>query len=160
MRRAFSLGPVIVNDVTGMTNQAMIEAVVELQARCIVSQLPATDTQTAHTQQLIDDIEVVKQDLLSKEAELIQRGLPAENIVLDPGIGFGKTPELNQKLLSFAALLPGKRVLIGYSRKRFLGDDRLELAPNLVAGRIAVESGATYLRVHDVAGHRSLQGIV
>jgi dihydropteroate synthase len=43
--------------------------------------------------------------------------------------------------------------MIGYSRKRFLGEQRMELAPNLSAADIAVASGAAYLRVHDVAGH-------
>jgi dihydropteroate synthase len=46
--------------------------------------------------------------------------------------------------------------MIGYSRKRFLGEHRMELEPNLEAGRIARDSGAAYLRVHDVAGHRQL----
>ena len=156
VRKAFEIGPAIVNDVTGMTNPDMIEAVVELKARCIISQLPATDVQIAHHQELLDDIEVVKQDLLSKEAELVQRGLPAENIILDPGIGFGKTPELNRQLLYFASLLPDKKIMIGYSRKRFLGEDRMELAPNLEAGKIAIDSGAAYMRVHDVAGHKAL----
>ena len=156
VRKAYEIGPVIVNDVTGMTNPAMIDVVVELQARCIVSQLPATDVQTAHHQELLDDIEDVRQDLLRKEAELIKRGLPAENIILDPGIGFGKTPELNRKLISFASLLPNECVMIGYSRKRFLRENRMELKPNLAAGRSAVASGAAYLRVHDVAGHATL----
>jgi len=46
--------------------------------------------------------------------------------------------------------------MIGYSRKRFLGDQRMDLEPNLAAGRIAIAAGAAYLRVHDVTGHSSL----
>ncbi len=46
--------------------------------------------------------------------------------------------------------------MIGYSRKRFLGENRMELAPNLDAGRIAIDSGAKYLRVHDVTEHIQL----
>jgi dihydropteroate synthase len=156
VRKAYEIGPVIVNDVTGMTNPAMIDVVVEFGARCIVSQLPATEVQTAHTQPQLDDIEVVKTDLLAKEAELVGRGLPAQNIILDPGIGFGKTMRLNEQLLHFPELLPGKAVMLGYSRKRFLGEQRLELEPNLVAGKIAIASGARYLRVHDVRAHQQL----
>ncbi len=79
-----------------------------------------------------------------------------QQIILDPGIGFGKTLELSWELLRFAEQVPDYQVMIGYSRKRFLGDHRLELAPNLAAGRIAINSGAAFLRVHDVAAHRHL----
>ena len=46
--------------------------------------------------------------------------------------------------------------MIGYSRKRFLGEKRMEIETNYLAGQIAVDSGAKYLRVHDVQGHASL----
>lgn len=60
------------------------------------------------------------------------------------------------QLLKFAELVPDYDVMVGYSRKRFLGENRMELAPNLDAGRIAINSGAKYLRVHDVAGHTQI----
>ncbi|HUD10583.1 MAG TPA: dihydropteroate synthase [Candidatus Saccharimonadales bacterium] len=154
--RALKLGEVIINDVTGMNNMAMIEVVSRFRARCIVSQLPAADTQTAHDGALINDQTIIKNDLLAKANLLKSKGLKHSQIILDPGIGFGKTPELNQKLLRFAEQLPDYQVMIGYSRKRFLGDHRMELEPNLAAGRIAIAAGAAYLRVHDVAGHRQL----
>jgi dihydropteroate synthase len=156
VRRAYEIGPVIINDVTGMTNPAMINIVATLGARCIVSQLPATEVQAAHAGEPIDDIEVVKADLLAKEALLVSRGVPAENIIQDPGIGFGKTMRLSEELLRFPALVPDKQVMLGYSRKRFLGENRMELAPNLEAGKIAIASGAHYLRVHDVKAHMQL----
>jgi dihydropteroate synthase len=52
--------------------------------------------------------------------------------------------------------MPEYKVMIGYSRKRFLGEQRMELETNLAAGRVAKDAGAAYLRVHDVAGHRQL----
>lgn len=146
----------IVNDVTGMNNPAMIETVAAHQARCIVSHLPGQDIQKAHTGELLSDINQVKQDLLSKAVLLESKGVPAENIILDPGIGFGKTPELNSELLQFAKLVPEYAVMVGYSRKRFLGENRMDLEPNLAAGRIAIDAGTAYLRVHDVAGHQQL----
>ena len=155
--RALSLGDVIINDVTGMKNPAMIDVVVRHQARCIISQLPTADTQSAHAAaQLLNDQEVIKRDLLAAAQLLESRGLKHKQIILDPGIGFGKTPELNRKLLKFASEVPDYKVMIGYSRKRFLGDQRMELEPNLAAGRIAIKAGTAYLRVHDVAGHRQL----
>ncbi len=156
IRKAYAIGPVIVNDVTGMNTPEMIDVVVQLQANCIISQLPGTDIQLAHQTMPITTIEQVVEDLLTKEAILIEKGLSKNKIVLDPGIGFGKTPELNNQLLEFAKYVPGHKVMIGYSRKRFLGENRMELEPNLEAGRIAVAAGADYLRVHDVAGHKQL----
>lgn len=154
--RALALGPVIINDVTGMNNPAMIEVVVIQKARCVISHLTGNDIQAAHQGRLVDSVEQVTSDLLVK-AELLQaRGLSREQIILDPGIGFGKTPQLNWELLRFAGQVPDYKVMIGYSRKRFLGDNRMELAPNLAAGQIAAQAGAAYLRVHDVAGHREL----
>jgi dihydropteroate synthase len=154
--QALSLGDVIINDVTGMNNPAMVEVVARFRARCIVSQLPTPDTETAHGGELINDQEIIKNDLLRKAKLLESKGLQSSQIILDPGIGFGKTAELNQKLLKFAQQLPDYQVMIGYSRKRFLGEHRMGLESNLVAGRIAIAAGAAYLRVHDVAGHHQL----
>lgn len=156
MQRAFEFGPVILNDVTGLRNPVMQKLAVSLHARVIISHHPDMSIQQSHALQPITTIEQVKNDLLVIAAQLIEQGLPKENIILDPGIGFGKTMELNQQLLTFAEQVPDYPVLIGYSRKRFLGDDRMALAPNLAAGRTAVNHGAAYLRVHDVAGHANL----
>lgn len=153
-RRALNIGSIVINDVTGMNNPAMVGVVAEFGAKCIVSHLPATDPQAAHSGELIDDIEVVVEDLLAKASLLRAEGV--ERFILDPGIGFGKTPELNRRLLEFARYVPEYKVMIGYSRKRFLGEHRQEIGPNLEAGRVAIAAGAAYLRVHDVAGHRQL----
>jgi dihydropteroate synthase len=155
-RRALELGQLIINDVTGMTNPAMVSVVSEFQADCIVSYLPTSDVQAAHNGELVNDIQTVVDDLLARASILQAEGLEQNQIILDPGIGFGKTPELNRQLLEFARYVPDYQVMIGYSRKRFLGESRMELAPNLEAGRIAIAAGAAYLRVHDVAGHRQL----
>lgn len=154
--RAFELGSVIVNDVTGMNNPAMVELVAEIQPTVIISHLPGMDIQEAHRLAPVATIEQVKNDLLAKAQMLQAKGMRQEQIILDPGIGFGKTMELNQKLLKFAEQVPEFAVMIGYSRKRFLGEQRMELEPNLTAGKIAIASGAAYLRVHDVQGHRQL----
>ncbi len=156
IKRAFKIGPVIVNDVTGMNNPAMIAAVVKLKPTVIISHLPGMDIQLAHQQVPVSSVQQVKKELLSRAKLLESKGLNPDQIILDPGIGFGKTMELNSQLLSFAKEVPGYKVMIGYSRKRFLGEDRMDLEPNLEAGRKALNSGAEYIRVHDVAGHRRL----
>jgi len=157
IERAFAIGPVIVNDVTSFNNPDMVSVVVRLQPpKLIVSHLPNMAIQDAHKLVPISTIEQVRDDLLIKAKLLEEQGIHLGQIILDPGIGFGKTMELNEQLLDFAELVPGYEVMIGYSRKRFLGDERMELAPNLAAGKQAAAHGATYLRVHDVVGHTSL----
>lgn len=156
-----SAGPLTVNDVTSFNNPEMIDVVAALDLRCIVSHLPAMygqEIQDAHkASHKIDTVTQVKDELLAKREQMINRGVRASKIILDPGIGFGKTPELNWRLLEFAQEVPDIDVMIGYSRKRFLGDNRMELEPNLRAGEIAIRAGARYLRVHDVAGHKLLK---
>lgn len=154
--KAFQIGPVIVNDVTGLNNPRMLEAVTNLGATIIISHLPGYDVQAAHQLANVSSVAVVRDELLAKVKLLMQRGFDRKQIILDPGIGFGKTMELNWELLAFGEQVPDYDVMIGYSRKRFLGKNRMELAPNLDAGRIAIEHGAAYLRVHDVAGHTPL----
>ena len=156
VRRAFALGPVIVNDVTGMNNPVMVALVLELKPTVIISHLPGMDIQQAHRRANYSTVEQVKRDLLDKAKELTGKGLDHSKIILDPGIGFGKTPQLNRQLLKFAKEVAEFPVMIGYSRKRFLGEQRMELEPNLEAGRTAISAGAVYLRVHDVAGHQEL----
>lgn len=154
--RALAMGDVIINDVTGMNNPAMREVVARHYARCIISHLHGHDVQVAHQGKLVASKQQVIDELLASVAHLEKLGLGRQQIILDPGIGFGKTPALNAELLTFAADVPDYPVMIGYSRKRFLGDNRMDLEPNLEAGRTAIGAGAAYLRVHDVAGHRQL----
>lgn len=154
--KAIQLGVGIINDVTGLSDPAMADTIVKHKARIVVGNLPGGNLHEVHNREPIYDIKDVVQDLLPKAQMLESKGLPRQNIILDPGIGFGKTKYLNQELLSFAKAVPGYQVMIGYSRKRFLGEHRMELEPNLEAGKIATKAGTYYLRVHDVAGHKQL----
>jgi dihydropteroate synthase len=96
---------------------------------------------------------------LGQRLQAVQAGGVARNrIVLDPGIGFGKTPEHNWALLQRQAelLALGQPLLLGWSRKSTLGaltgravGDRL--VPSVVAALACVQRGGHVLRVHDVA---------
>jgi dihydropteroate synthase len=91
----------------------------------------------------------------------VDRGVPADRIIVDPGIGFGKTPdeslELLHRLAELKEALEGRPLLVGTSRKRFIGElldgappnDRVEGTAASVA--LAVAAGADIVRVHDVA---------
>lgn len=143
------LGGTILNDVSGFQDPKMIEIAVRFQPLVIMNHFPGKTAEEVHLQQ-IDSLDQVKDDLLKKKEQLVKEGLEAEKIILDPGIGFGKTMELNWKLLEFAKHVPEERVMIGHSRKRFLGEHRFETEPNVAAGKIAIEAGTCFLRVHEV----------
>lgn len=89
-------------------------------------------------------------------------GIAREAIVLDPGIGFGKTPEQNLIILNRLETLHryGLPLLVGASRKRFVGavTGRAEpldrMAGSLASHIIAAEKGAAFVRAHDIAAHR------
>jgi dihydropteroate synthase len=154
--KALSLGKFIINDVSGMSNPVMAEIIIGYKAKCIICHLPVSDIQASHRGKLINDVVIVKNDLISKAEKLHKKGLLNDQIILDPGIGFGKTTELNWRLLDFANEIPTYQVMVVYSRKRFLGEQRMEIEPNLEAGRRAIQAGAAFLRVHDVDAHSQL----
>lgn len=154
IKKAWQIGPVIINDVTGFHDIAMQDFAIKNQATVVISHLPDGMTiQQAHASATMTDIQEVKNQLLETAKRLEEKGLGREHIILDPGIGFGKTVELNKQLLTFATYVPQYQVMIGYSRKRFLGENRMETMPNIEAGKIAIQSGAAYLRIHDVRTH-------
>ena len=146
---------VTINDVTGLYRDGMIDVVTKYSMKVIVGHLPSQaegDIARAHAVKL-DDYRIVLDEMTAQYRQLVTRGIPPEKIILDPGIGFGKTRELNEKLVEFAQRVPHIPVMIGYSRKRFLGENRLNVNENIKLGQRAIVSGASYLRVHDVAPH-------
>ncbi|MCC7203513.1 MAG: dihydropteroate synthase [Phycisphaeraceae bacterium] len=114
-----------------------------------------------------DVVMEVRQFLLERAAAAMDRGLPRDHVVLDPGIGFGKTLEHNIALLSRldTLVVTGHPVLIGASRKRFIAgiseastgispppDDRL--GGTCAATALGVRTGVRIIRVHDVPANR------
>lgn len=149
---------VIINDVTMAHSPGMQKLLATSGLRIFLSHLPLAvggDIQAAHTMpHPVDDANIVKQELLERRDELIALGTRPEQIILDPGIGFGKTMRLNAELIEFASLVPKIPVMIGFSRKRFieqfLHQDRFDPAVNAALAHEAIDSGAAYLRVHTV----------
>lgn len=164
-----------VNDVTTFVDPRMIEVTAAHDLWAICSHLPLAargDIARAHSDSSIriDNIQQVVDELHQQEALMIAGGIPKGHIIKDPGIGFGKTMQLNHQLLSFASLLPGEPVMIAASQKRFLeimpnGEPieniepdqyKLEDAPNIQAAQEAIAAGAHYLRVHKPAIYKNL----
>lgn len=144
------LGGQIINDVSGFQDPRMIETVAAYDGWGIVNHFPGQTIAEVHEQKICS-INQIQDELLTRKQAMVQAGIDPKKIILDPGIGFGKTMALNEELLTFAALVPHEKVMIGHSKKRFLGENRSEKAPNVAAAKTAVTSGAWALRVHDPA---------
>ena len=150
---ALEAGAAIVNDVWGLQRDPdMARVVAEHDAPVIIM----------HNRDAADptiDIIADVTDFFSRSLEIAARaGIAPERIVLDPGIGFGKTPE--QSLACIARLDAwrgfGLPLLVGASRKRFINsimpsEPAERLGGSLAAHLLAVENGAAIIRVHDVA---------
>jgi dihydropteroate synthase len=105
-----------------------------------------------------DVVEEVSLFLKERSAALLARGVAAERVVFDPGIGFGKSVEHNIELLRRQRELLdlARPLLVGWSRKSTLGvitgrDVRQRQAASVAAALVAVQAGASIVRVHDVA---------
>jgi dihydropteroate synthase len=148
-------GASIINDISGLRNQKMVEIAIKYKVPVIVMHLlgnPKTMQENISYKDVVDDIICFLKKRVEKAKEA---GL--KDIIIDPGIGFGKTTEHNlqiiNKLREFKSL--GCPILIGPSRKSFIGNitglpvnERLE--GTLASISIAIMNGANIIRVHDV----------
>jgi dihydropteroate synthase len=159
-RAAVDAGAALVNDVTaGSLDDAMLPTVAELGVPYVVTHLRGTPATMQQHADYADVVGEVFDHLADRVAALGDLGVPAERLVVDPGIGFAKTAGHNltllQRLREFTSL--GRPVMIGTSRKSFLGtltgdDDPAErLEGSLATAALAVAAGARLVRVHDVA---------
>lgn len=159
-RAAVRLGASIVNDVSAMTADPAMAAVVRDSGAGVVLMHMRGNPRTMQDHpQYTDVVAEVAAWLAGRMAAAAAAGIAPESVAVDPGIGFGKTAVHNAELIShldrFAGL--GRPVLAGMSRKRFIGaltgvpDAGGRLAGSLAALACAVLRGAHILRVHDVA---------
>jgi dihydropteroate synthase len=159
VQRALAAGATIVNDVTALrTAPEIAELVAQAGAELCLMHMAGTPRTMQQDPQYRDVVSEVKRLLEQRMSFAISHGVPEQKIVLDPGIGFGKTVEHNLELIrrlpELVAL--GRPLLVGTSRKSFLGHltgrevhDRL---PGTIAADVmAYERGASIFRVHDVA---------
>ncbi len=142
-----ALGGRTLNDVSGFNDPEMVD-IAPCFDKIIVNHFPGDTLDEVHSKN-IDSVNQVVDELLERKETLMDAGVRSGNIILDPGIGFGKSMDLNWQLLEIAKLLPDDRILIGHSKKRFLGKDRFNPLPNVKAAKIAVKAGCHYLRAHD-----------
>jgi dihydropteroate synthase len=162
---ALDAGAGVVNDVTALGDSGMANLAAERGCPIVLMHMLG-EPKSMQQDPFYEDVVREVRDFLARRAErAIKAGVVAENIILDPGIGFGKTLEHNLALLNnLDALVElGFPVLVGVSRKSFLGKisygepkDRLlgTVLGTVAANVAAYERGATLFRVHDVRANK------
>jgi dihydropteroate synthase len=158
-RRAVEAGADLINDVSGLEDPEMRHVAAETGAGLVVMHSlsapvdPDRDPTTAYDDVVADTLDELRERVLLAE----RAGVPRERILVDPGLGFGKTAaqsfELLDRLGEFDAL--DCPVMVGHSHKSMFGlvgagpDERL--APTVAATALAADRGADVIRVHDGA---------
>ena len=158
-RAALDAGADIVNDISALRFDPALVSLVAAEEVPVILMHMQGKPQTMQSEPRYNDVVREVRDFLAAQLyEAMDAGIAAERIILDPGIGFGKTLEHNLQLLrglpTLAAL--GQPLLVGASRKAFIGkildlDPEHRLEGSLAAAVAAVLGGANLLRVHDVA---------
>jgi len=151
--RAAELGAVVVNDVWGLQRDPDMAATVAAAQTALVIMHNRAEKDAAID--IVADMDAFFDRSLALAAKA---GIPDERIILDPGIGFGKTSRQNLAAFAHVGKLKerGFPIMVGVSRKRFLGSDAPALdtlAGTIAANLAAAANGAAIFRVHDVAEH-------
>jgi dihydropteroate synthase len=157
-RAAVAAGVSIVNDISGLSDPHMLDVLAASRVGIVIGHLRGQPSSMQDTISFRDVVNEVCEELSSTVDRAARGGIDRARIVVDPGIGFGKTANQSSALIGSGAQLEaatGCPVLIGASRKSFLGqitgrtlNDRL--VASVAAAVVAVERGAKILRVHDV----------
>jgi dihydropteroate synthase len=175
-RRALEAGAALVNDISALRADPALGAVAaEFGVPLVLMHMrgePRTMQVDPHYTDLVGEI---RDELAAAAARAEAQGLPAAHVIIDPGIGFGKTPQHNLALIGRLAEFAGLKrpILIGPSRKSFIrrlvkppGEsdipaDRPEVETGTQAAvAAAVMNGAHIVRVHDVAGTRATVKVI
>lgn len=164
---ALASGAVIVNDVSGLSRDPRMASVVAASEAGLILMHSRGEPRTmggmATYGRVVDD---VKQELGRRFSAALQAGIPRERMVVDPGIGFAKTAEQSLQILrelqrftraDISDPFAGRPVMVGLSRKSFLGGEMADRAvPTLAAEMWAVHHGARFVRTHDVGPLRDV----
>jgi len=158
-RAALAEGATWVNDVSGLHDPQMADACARAGCELVIMHRRGSPTTMQRDTAYADLIGEVEHFLLARAARAIAAGVDPARILLDAGLGFGKSPADNPRLIGATPRLRshGFRVLVGASRKRFIGDltgvadPAARVHGSVGAALAAAALGADVLRVHDVA---------
>jgi len=158
MRAAVAAGAAMINDVRALCAEGALEAAAELQQAVCLMHMQGQPRTMQRAPQYDDVVADVAEFLRERVSVCTQAGIAEDLLVIDPGFGFGKTPEDNIELLANLRQLQeiGLPLLIGVSRKSTLGaltgrevDERQPAS--VAAAVLAADRGASIIRAHDVA---------
>ena len=156
--KACSVGADIVNDISGLSfDSNMVNTVIKHDCPVVLMHIignPKTMQENPSYNDLISDI---TNHLLDRANFALKKGVKKHNIILDPGIGFGKTIDNNFNIINNIDKLNdlGYPILIGASRKSFIGktlnvDENNRIEGTIVSNIIALDRGCKIFRVHDI----------
>jgi dihydropteroate synthase len=158
-RAALAAGAGLINDITAFSDDRMASLAAASEVPVVLMHMQGTPTTMQSEPQYDDVVGEVLHFLLERAKRAESFGIPSERIFIDPGIGFGKTLPHNLSLLKYIDrfVATGYRVLVGTSRKRFIGSltgreepqDRVFGTAATVA--LCAAAGVSLVRVHDVA---------
>lgn len=161
MREAVAAGAGMINDVYALRHPGAVQTAAELSVPVCLMHMSG-DPRDMQNDPVYDDVATEVADFLLKRAKLCELGgISKQNIVLDPGFGFGKT--LQQNVMLFHALpglvASGYPVLVGISRKSMIGQltgrgVTERVAGSITAAALAARAGVAIVRVHDVSETR------
>ncbi len=155
---AIEAGANMINDVTALSDGGMAKLAAEKEVPIVLMHMQGSPETMQAEPKYADVVAEVLGYLVERAEYAEQQGIGKERIFIDPGIGFGKTTEHNIELMRNIAKFveSGYKVLIGTSRKRFIGEITGKVSPDErlfgTAGTVAaaVMQGAMIVRVHDV----------
>lgn len=165
---ALEAGATWINDITGLKNPKMQELVKKYKAKVCVMHMQGTPQNMQDSPSYPKGVvQEVYSWFESKTQSLLAFGLDKEQIILDPGIGFGKTTQDNldiiKHLREFKQL--GFQILFGCSRKSFMGkilskSTQELLIPTVIVNTLASLSQVDILRIHDIPEHKMMRDLL
>jgi len=157
-QRAVEAGAEIINDISAMTSDSQMAAVVAETKAAVVFMHKQGEPETMQDAPAYHDLLGEMTNYLSRRIrDALSCGIQKEKIIVDPGIGFGKTVEHNLNILRYLRELKvwGRPILVGVSRKSFIGA-LTDMEPNereegtIAAMVAAIMNGASMVRIHDI----------
>ncbi len=158
MAAAVQAGAGLINDVNALRSKGAVEQAAKLGVPVCLMHMQGQPDSMQHAPRYDNVLGEVSAFLSERLDACIEQGIACEHILIDPGFGFGKTLEHNLELLRRLRELEklGCPLLVGLSRKSMLGtltgrEPEQRVAASVAAALLAVERGASIVRVHDVA---------
>lgn len=158
MRQAINAGAELVNDISALMAPGAIDVVRDTGVGVCLMHMQGEPESMQRLPNYVNVVSEVSEFLAKRTQLVIMAGIPREKLCIDPGFGFGKTEEHNYLLLAALGHMAGFGfpIMVGFSRKSMLGrptgrDPDGRMAAGVAAAVLALRSGVSIVRTHDVA---------